>query len=424
MPPIEDLLRDELKRVADTVQPGQLRPLRMPVPGRRWHRLLLPVAAAAAVIAVAVATVLVAGPKPAPTAAAGSATIPRYYITFTFVPDDQVHGQGHGLPVTEAVIRDSATGRITGTVKIVTGFFPAPVTVTAAPDDRSFVIGTIELSPKGTGAPSYQQYRFLRLPISADGKPGHLTELPAYPVPQYSYVTGIALSPDGTLLAVSFEYGVGQKNGHPATDEIGAVEVINLVTGAVRTWTAAMQQGHYFEPGQPSWADGNRMIAFTWQRAKSLTNDAMTMEGVRLLDTEAPGDNLADARMIMPKQAVSGTIEGVLITPDGSDVLVATSHEVPPGGGRGTIFVQISEVPTTGRGPIRVLRTATARATANTQATISDSGQVLSLAPGGRYALVQCIQFGWLDLDLGRFTSLPASSPTLPGQIAIIYGAW
>jgi len=420
MPAIEDLLRDELKRAADTVQPGQLRPLRMPVPGRRWRRLLLPVAAAAAIIAVAVATVLVAGPKPAPTDAAGSAAIPPYYITFTFAADRQFHN----LPVTEAVIRDTATGKITGTVKIMTGFFPAPVTVAAAPDDRSFVIGTIELAPKGTGAPSYQQYRFLRLPISAAGKPGHLIELPAYPVPQYSYVTGIALSPDGTLLAVSSTYGVGQRNGHPATAEFGAVQVINLVTGAVRTWTAAMQQGHYFEPGQPSWADGNRMIAFTWQRAKSLTNDAMTMEGVRLLDTEAPGDNLADARMIMPKQAVSGTIEGALITPDGSDVLVATSHEVPPGGGRGTIFVQISEVPTTGRGPIRVLRTETARATANTQATISNSGQVLSLAPGGRYALVQCIQFGWLDLDLGRFTSLPASSPTMPGQIAIIYGAW
>jgi hypothetical protein len=390
----------------------------MPVPGRRWHRLLLPVAAAAAVIAVAVATVLVAGPKPAPTAAAGSAAIPRYYITFTFAADRQFHN----LPVTEAVIRDTATGKITGTVKIMTDFFPASVSVTAAPDDRSFILGTQELASKG--APGNPEYRFFRLPISAAGKPGHLIELPAYPVPQNSYVTGIALSPDGTLLAVSFEYGVGEQNGHPATAEIGAVEVINLVTGAVRTWTAAMQQGHYFEPGQPSWADGNRMIAFTWQRAKSLTNDAMTMEGVRLLDTEAPGGNLADARMIMPKQTVSGTIEGVLITPDGSDVLVATSHEVPPGGGRGTIFVQISEVPTTGRGPIRVLRTETARATANTQATISNSGQVLSLAPGGRYALVQCIQFGWLDLDLGRFTSLPASSPTMPGQIAIIYGAW
>jgi hypothetical protein len=64
MPPIEDLLRDELKRVADTVQPGQLRPLQAPVPGRRWLRRLLPVAAAVAVIAIAVAAVL--GPAPSP----------------------------------------------------------------------------------------------------------------------------------------------------------------------------------------------------------------------------------------------------------------------------------------------------------------------------------------------------------------------
>jgi hypothetical protein len=61
---------------------------------------------------------------------------------------------------------------------------------------------------------------------------------------------------------------------------------------------------------------------------------------------------------------------------------------------------------------------------ATTQGELSDSGQVLSLAPGGRYALVQCIQFGWLDLDLRRFTPLPAYSPTSPGQVAIIYGVW
>ncbi|MGH3289799.1 MAG: hypothetical protein ACRDPD_34825, partial [Streptosporangiaceae bacterium] len=407
----EDLLRGELKRVADTAQPGQLRPLQMPVPRRRWHRRLLPVAAAAAVIAVAVAAVLVAGPKPVPPSAPGSAAIPRYYLTFTFVADQRVHG----LPVTEAVIRDSATGQITGTVKIVTDLFPAPVTAAAAPDDRSFIIGT--------PASRSEEYRFFRLPISADGKPGHLTELPAYPVPMNAAVTGIALSPGGTLLAVSSSYGVGRQNGH-ATSIVGEVEVINLVTGTSRIWTVGMQQGHYYVPGSPSWADGDRMIAFTWQRAKSLTNDAMTMEGVRLLDTEAPGDNLADARMIIPKKAISGTIESMLITPDGGDVLVATSHEVPPGGGRGTIFVQISEVSTAGNGPVRVLRTETARATATTQATLSDSGQVLSLAPGGRYALVQCIQFGWLDLDLGRFTALPANSPSLPGQVAIIYGVW
>jgi hypothetical protein len=414
MPPIEDLLRDELKRVADTVQPGQLRPLQVPAPGRRWHRRLLPVAAAAAVIAVAVAAVLVAGPKPVPPSAPGPADIPRHYLTFTFVPDQQFHG----LPVTEAVIRDSATGRITGTVKIVTNAFPASVTVAAAPDDRSFIFGTEELGPQGTGGTRYQEYRFLRLPISADGKPGHLTELPAYPVPMNAFVTGGALSPDGTLLAMSFTYGVGNQNGHAAS-VVAAVEVINLVTGKVRTWTAAPQHGHYYEPGAPSWADGDRMIAFTWQHSQSLTNDNMTMEGVRLLDTDAPGDNLANSPMIVSRKSVSGTIQSALITPDGRDVLMATFRNVPSGGNRGTVIAQIAEMPAAGSGPIRVLRTETARYTVNTKGYLDYSSQVLSLDPTGRYALVQGFQFGWLDLDLGRFTPLPPYSSQ-----AGVYAIW
>jgi hypothetical protein len=413
MPPIEDLLRGELKRVADTVQPGQLRPLQIPVPGRRWRRRLLPVVAAAAVIAVAVAAVLVARPKPVPPSA--PAAIPHYYLTFTFVPDQQFHG----LPVTEAVIRDSATGEVTGTVKILTDFFPAPVDSAAAPDGRSFILGTEEMAPKGTRAPSYPEYRFFRLPISAGGKPGHLVELPAYPVPANPFITGIALSPDGTLLAMSFEYGVGQENGHPATAIIGDVEVINLVTGAVRNWTAAMEQGRYHIPGQPSWADGNRMIAFTWQRSQSLTNGTLTMEGVRLLDTEAPGDNLWDARMIVPDKAVSGTIQSALITPDGRDVLVATARDVPSGNRSGTVIAQIAEVPTAGRGPVCVLRTQNAPYTMYTRGTLHDAIQVLSLDPTGQYALVQGFQFGWLDLGLGRFTPLPPYSSQAP-----VYGTW
>src|SRR5947199_6575504 len=104
MPSIDNLLRDELKRVTDTVQPGQLRPLRIPVPGRRWCRRLAPVAAAAAIIAVAVSAVLAAGPRLAPASAPETAAVPRYYLTFTFVLDRQFHN----LPVTEAVIRDTA----------------------------------------------------------------------------------------------------------------------------------------------------------------------------------------------------------------------------------------------------------------------------------------------------------------------------
>jgi hypothetical protein len=412
MPPIEDLLRDELKRVADTVQPGELRPLQLPAPGRRWHRLLLPVAAAAAIVAVAVAAVLVAGPRPGPASAPGLAAIPRYYLTFTFAADQHVHG----LPVTEAVIRDSAAGRITGTVKIVTDDFPAPVTVATAPDGRSFIIGTYEPNPKGTRATGYQEYRFFRLPISVDGKPGHLTELPPYPVPMYASVQGIALSPDGALLAVSSMY-----NGPGGIPAILAakVEVINLATGKVRIWTAGIQRGHYYVPGSPPWADGDRMIAFTWQHSQSLTNDNMTMEGVRLLDTDAPGDNLANSRMIVSRKAVSGTIQSALITPDGRDVLMATFRNVPSGGNRGTVTAQIAEAPAAGSGPVRVLRTETARYTVNTKGYLDDASQVLSLDPTGRYALIQGFQFGWLDLDLGRFTPLPPYSSQAP-----VYGVW
>lgn len=412
MPPIEDLLRGELKRVADTVQPEQLRPLQKPVPGRRWHRRLLPIATAAAVIAVGVTAVLVAGPKPVPPAAPGQAAIPRYYLTFTFVPDQQFHG----LPETEAVIRDSATGKITGTVKIVTDDFPAPVTVATALDGRSFIIGTYEPNPKGTRATGYQEYRFFRLPISVDGKPGHLAELRAYPVPMNAAVQGIALSPDGSLLAVSSMYnGPG---GVPAV-LAAKVEVINLATGKVRIWTAGIQRGHYYVPGSPSWADGDRMIAFTWEHSQSLTNDNMTMEGVRLLDTDAPGDNLADSRMIVSRKSVSGIIQSALITPDGRDVLMATFRNVPSGDNRGTVIAQIAEAPAAGSGPVRVLRTESARYTANTKGYLDGSSQVLSLDPTGRYALVQGFQFGWLDLDLGRFTPLPPYSSQAP-----VYGDW
>jgi hypothetical protein len=411
MPPIEDLLSDEFKRVADTVQPGQLRPLRVPAPRRRWHLRLLPVAAAAAVIAIAVAAVLVAGPKPGPASAPGQAVIPRYYLTFTYVPDRQFQG----MDVTEAVIRASATGRITGTVKIVSDDFPARVTVAAAPDDRSFIIGTYEHDPRGTKATGYQEYRFFRLPVSADGKPGHLTELPPYQVPMSAFVGGIALSPDGTLLAVSSVYSPDRQNGLPA----GQVEVINLVTGKVRIWTAATQQGHYYDPGPPSWADGNRMIAFTWERSDSLNNGNIAMEGVRLLDTATPGDNLMDSRTIVSPKAVSGTISSVLITPDGRDVLVATYRNVPSGANRGTVTAQIAEVPTAGSGPVRVLHTVTTRYPPNTWGYLTEISQVQSLDPTGRYALVQGLQFGWLDLDLGRFT--PLAPYTSFGAVS---GAW
>ena len=90
--------------------------------------------------------------------------------------------------------------------------------------------------------------------------------------------------------------------------------------------------------------------------------------------------------MIVSRKAVSGTIQSALITPDGRDVLMATFRNVPSGGNRGTVIAQIAEVSAAGSGPVRVLRTETARYTVNTEADLDDTSQVLSLDPTGRTA--------------------------------------
>jgi hypothetical protein len=416
MPAIEEMLRQELKHAAEKVQPERLRPLHVPAPGRRWylrwHLRLIPVAAAAAVVAiVALAGSLVSGtssPRPPVTSTPVPATLPRYYITYTYV------NHAHQLaPQTEVVIRNSASGQVTGKVTVLSNGEPATLNATAAADDRSFIIGTSEWGPGG-----WPDYRFFRLRISASGRPGPLTELASPVVPRDYGVSGFALSPDGRLLAISTQF-------HPpgSTDWVGKIEVVNLATGKVRAWSAPPQGIHYYIPGPPSWADGDRMIAFTWQRSVNLTTSNTVMEGVRLLDTTAPGDNLMDSKSIVSSQAIQGTIQSALITPDGRDVIVAASRDIASGRNTGTVVARIVEVQADSGRAVRVLRTQTARYNQLTQFVLNGSSEVLSLDPTGRYALVQCLQLGWMDIgapEPGGFTPLPAFPP---GQ-EVFWAAW
>ena len=191
--------------------------------------------------------------KPAVSGSA-PASLPRFYVTTSSGPG------GRGI---QAVVRASASGRVTGTVPVPSAL---PVEwadsggtfVTAAADDRSFIIGV-----QGGQAPTKigLDLRLFRFAISAAGKPGHLTELA--PAPMRNETTeGIALSPDGKLLAVSL-----QNDSSP--DPVGAIQVLNLATGAIRTWTAPARS--VYIPGPPSWADGSRVIAFTWLRSTQPT---------------------------------------------------------------------------------------------------------------------------------------------------------
>lgn len=414
MPDLENLLREELQHEAQKVQPELLRPLQVPTRRPSWRPRLLPFTAAAAVIAVITAGALVAGltaaDKPAARkpAVSGSApaSLPRFYVTTSSGPG------GRGI---QAVVRASASGQVTGTVPVPSAL---PVEwadsggtfVTAAADDRSFIIGV-----QGGQAPTKNglDLRLFRFAISAAGKPGHLTELA--PAPMRNETTeGIALSPDGKLLAVSLMRD-------SAAHAVGAIQVLDLATGATRTWTAPAHS--VYIPGPPSWADGSRVIAFTWLR--STQSGLMSApRGIRLLDTAAPGDNLVAGTVIVPSGMVAaGSIVSALITPGGRHVIVVTWRDLTPQASTHTVIVQFAELrAATGR-LVRLLYTRTERYDEAHFTTLQDSLGVLSLGSQGRYALVQGIQFGWLDVggpDPGRFTPLPA----VPAGQYVNFAAW
>ena len=343
--------------------------------------------------------------KPAVSGSA-PASLPRFYVTTSSAPG------GRGI---QAVVRASGRGQVTGTVPVPSAI---PVEwadsggtfVTAAADDRSFIIGV-----QGGQAPTKLglDLRLFRFAISAAGKPGRLTELA--PAPMRNETTeGIALSPDGKLLAVSL-----QNDSSP--DAVGAIQVLDLATGAIRTWTAPARS--VYIPGPPSWADGSRVIAFTWLR--STQSGLMSApRGIRLLDTAAPGDNLVAGTVIVPSGVVAaGSIVSARITPDGRDVIVVTWRDLTPRASTHTVVVQFAELrAATGR-LVRLLCTQTGRYDEVPVTTLQDSLGVLSLSSQGRYALVQGTQFGWLDVggpDPGRFTPLPA----VPAGQYVNFAAW
>jgi hypothetical protein len=146
--------------------------------------------------------------------------------------------------------------------------------------------------------------------------------------------------------------------------------------------------------------------------------------GIRLLDINAPGDNLLAGTLIVPRGVVAaGSLVSALITPDGRDVIVVTWRDLTPRAKTHTVVVQFAELQASTGRLVRLLRTQTERYDFVHVITVEDSLGVLSLSPQGRYALVQGTQFGWLDVggpDPGRFTPLPA----VPAGQYVNFAAW
>jgi len=362
--------------------------------------------AGAVLLAGAIGTLLAcaASAQPARTAPQLARTpqatsMPRYYVTTT--------GQGQAAVLD---VWSSATGALTGTVHVPG--LPVGSTVAASADGRSFVVGTVSAA----GATRLSTYRLFRVHVSGTGVPsqpapvagiaiplgaGPLGAIPLGAGPSgHGSVVGIALSPDGARIAVSVEYFA------PSVDTFNpsaAIEVIDLATGKVRTWSGS-PAGYW--AGPPSWA-GPATVAFAWWRVtfRVFPRVAQHVAGIGSVSTTGAGTSLPGT--LVPLSTALG-IRSVAFAP-GSPQGVAIACLNHPGNGGVTADLGRLSLPS---GQFRVISTETAAVGQSQSGLLARCGSVISVDPSGRHALVYGLVFGRLDLNAGSFTALPGFSPS------------
>jgi hypothetical protein len=275
---IEDRIRAAAQAAADTVPPDSVPPLRLPPAGRRRHwrssGAVAPLAAAVAVVVVVIAMVgigrAVHNAASAPRRAApetiaslvATGLVPRYYVEISTSGSD-------------AAVRATATGKTLATIAPPTAG-DLIVAVSAAADDRTFVVAERPGAGTRSSAVTFYQFR-----LSSTGRPGRLGRVPGS-VPSGEAMTGLAFSPRADKLAVASRPGPNKLQ----------IKVYSLVTAAVPTWTAtASDVGPGLAAGTApgdvttlSWTQDERTLAFAWDG-----------NGTRLISPDAPSGNLISA---------------------------------------------------------------------------------------------------------------------------------
>lgn len=229
-------------------------------------------------------------------------------------------------------IRATATGRLLATISP-----PLPYNgfagLTADASGRTFVFAAQRLwernaddLPRLFKRDDQTPMKFLLVHITPAGYLQRaVLSLPQAITP--AQVPTIALSPDGTRLAVAFG----------ARGQTAVVQVITLATGQARQWVAPHSLWRPVLNREGAWTADGRTLAFEQHviSRSVVPRRAPATTWMRLLDTTAPGTSLASSRLlVLHPPAGDWAPEQPFLTPDGTKLIGSVAKE-PPGHGNG-----------------------------------------------------------------------------------------
>jgi DNA-binding beta-propeller fold protein YncE len=283
----ENQLRAVLRDAGDEISPDRVRPLdlqsqrapRLAARDRsqrlRRSRWLQGLAAAAAVAAVAIASTVIAtgtgGHRTGSTPGAGApgpkahvGGVPPYYVLVAVPPRQSV-------PV--ATVRNTRTSAVLTTVRPPKGYWF--IGAAAGADNDTFLLEANQHSER----PGLYLLQF--------NPARRTTSLTRLPIPVTLYAGGLAVSPNGSEVAVASGTNTGR---FPSK-----LQIYTLSGTLVRQW---QDPGTICLLGSPclSWA-ASGYLAFTWNN----NGKNVAVEGIRLIPaTAASGSLLGTSRLVVP----------------------------------------------------------------------------------------------------------------------------
>ena len=355
-----DRLTGALTAAAAIMPPGEAHTLSSPIPGRpasppatparrRMGRLrvwLVPVGVAAIVTAIILTVVTLAGhtgsvpapgkgPAQAPASAGPGITslagVPSDPGTRTSPPPFYVTIVGMGLSrdgrdLVAAQVRRTSDGHVTATLPALPAGWILGRSISVTADDRTFTVAasTITVCPSSTPT----RTRFYQFTVTSTG---HVTGLRAVGKPVVGdMVSEFAASPDGAEVAYA-----QQGCAAPASAVLyaGVIHVMNVASGAVRSWhntvSAATPARVTTQIGALSWtASGRTLVAdYQWK-----LTDAPGGLAVLGLDATSSGGSLQAHSHLLFSQVDHCTVcvYTALTSSDGSTLTAAAAGSAPP----------------------------------------------------------------------------------------------